>query len=137
MKSKNLIIILIALLIVLASFYFFGLNEKKGNKTETEKGGINGFVMMGPICPVQREGDDNCNDKPVKANIIIKDKKENVIKNIESRDDGSFSVNLSPGNYAIYADSSGNVLGKAKSEYVTVEDGKYAEVIVRIDTGIR
>ena len=137
MKNNNLIIVLIALLIVLISAYFIVSPEKNRNNVQTEEGGIKGFVMKGPICPVQREGDDSCNDKPVRASIIIKDKKENIVKNIETRDDGSFSVSLSPGNYAIYADSSGNALGGAKSEYVTVEEGKYAEVTVRIDTGIR
>lgn len=99
--------------------------------------GIKGFVMMGPVCPVQRAGDDSCNDKPVKTNIVIKDKKEDVVKSFETVEDGSFSVSLSPGNYVIYADSGNNALGGSKPEYVTVEEGKFAEVTIRIDTGIR
>lgn len=137
MKSKNLIIVLIALLIVLGAVYFFASSEKIRNDDTSAKNGIKGFVMTGPICPVQREGDDSCNDKPVKASIVIKDKKEDVIKNIETLDDGSFSVNLSPGNYVIYTDSGGNGLGGSKPEYVTVEDGKFVEVTIMIDTGIR
>ena len=111
--------------------------EKKEENGTSGKNGIKGFVMMGPICPVQREGDDSCDDKPVQASIVIKDKKEDVIKNIETLDDGSFSVNLSPGNYVIYTDSGGNGLGGSKPEYVTVEEGKFTEVTINIDTGIR
>lgn len=99
--------------------------------------GIKGFVMTGPTCPVQRAGDDSCNDRPVKTSIVIKDKREDVIKSFETLEDGSFSVNLSPGNYVIYADSGNSALGGSKPEYVTVEEGKFAEVTIRIDTGIR
>lgn len=101
------------------------------------KSGIRGFVTIGPICPVQRVGDDSCNDKPVKTNVVIKDKTEDVVKSFETLDDGSFSVNLSPGNYVIYADYGGSGVGGAKPEYVTVEEGKFSEVTIRIDTGIR
>lgn len=111
--------------------------EKTEEGGMSGKSGIRGFVMTGPICPVQREGDDSCNDKPVQANIVIKDKKEDVIKNIETLEDGSFSVNLSPGNYVIYTDSGSNGPGGSKPEYVTVEEGKFAEVTINIDTGIR
>lgn len=103
----------------------------------SESAGIKGFVVIGPICPVQRAGDDSCNDKPVKTNIVIKDKKKDVIKSFETLEDGSFLVDLSPGNYVIYADSGNNTLGGSKPEYVTVEDGKFSEVTIRIDTGIR
>lgn len=137
MKSKNLITILIALFIVLGVAHFFASLEKTRNDAASKAGGINGVVTAGPVCPVQRAGDASCGDKPVRANIIVKNKKDDVVKNIESREDGSFSVRLSPGNYIIYNDINGRGLMGAKPEFVTVEDGKSAEVTIRIDTGIR
>ena len=111
--------------------------EKIEENGMSENSGIKGYVTIGPICPVLRMGDDKCNDKPVpiKVNIIIKDKEENVIKNVKTMEDGSFSASLFPGNYVIYIDSGG--IRGSKPEYVTVEDGKFAEVTIRIDTGIR
>lgn len=108
-----------------------------GKNNEMGNSGIKGFVKMGPICPVQKPGDKNCEDTPVKTDITIKDKKENEIKSFKTSDDGSFSVSLSPGNYVIYANPDVNVLGTLKPEYVTVEEGKLSEVTIRIDTGIR
>ena len=137
MKSKNLVIVLIGLLVFIIAAYFFALPDKERTATQSVGSGINGFVMMGPICPVQREGDDTCNDKAIEANIVVKNKKEDVIKNIETLEDGSFSVELPPGQYVIYTNSGNNGLGGSKPEYVTVEDGKFSDVTIRIDTGIR
>lgn len=136
MKSKNLIIVLVVLLIVLGIIYFFASLDRGGRNSASAAEGINGYVVTGPICPVQKEGDASCDDKPVRANIIVKNKKDDVIKNIETLDDGSFSVHLSPGNYIIYNNSSGG-LTNSKPEYVTVGAGNFAEVKIRIDAGIR
>lgn len=136
MKSKNLIIVLVVLLIVLSVIYLFASLGKGGRNSASAAEGINGYVVTGPVCPVPKEGDESCDDKPVRANIIVKNKEDNVIKNIETLDDGSFSVQLSPGKYIIYNDSGGGLKG-SKPEYVTVGAGNFAEVKIRIDTGIR
>ena len=60
--------------------------------------GINGYVVTDPVCPVQMEENASCDDKPIKANIVVKNKEDNVTQNTETLDDGSFSVHLSPGN---------------------------------------
>lgn len=98
--------------------------------------GIKGAVTIGPACPVQRVEDKNCDDKPFQASFVIKDKKEDVLKRFESSQDGNFSVEVSPGNYVIYVDY-GNSLSQSKPEYVTVEERKFTDVIIRVDSGVR
>lgn len=137
MKSRNLIIVLFLSLAILIAVYFFSSLNKTEDEGLLTKNGIKGIVVASPICPVQKEGDDSCNDKPVEANIIVKNKKKNTMKTLETLDDGSFSVNLSPGNYVIYTDPDGNGIRQSKPEYIKVEEGKFADVTVRIDTGIR
>ena len=77
-----------------------------------------------------------CDDKPFQASFVIKDKKEDVLKRFESSQDGNFSVEVSPGNYVIYVDY-GNSLSQSKPEYVTVEERKFTDVIIRVDSGVR
>lgn len=141
MKSRNLIVVLIILLFVLGLIYFISSTERiRGTSGINTRGqsGIKGFVMTGPICPARRDGDTNCGDRPIKTDVIVKNKKNNAVKNIETLDDGSFSVNLSPGEYAIFADTGGKVSPESKMEYVTVEDGEFTDVAITIiDTGIR
>ena len=98
MKSKNLIIVLIALFIVLGIIYFFASLDKGGGNSVSAAEGINGYVVTDPVCPVQMEENASCDDKPIKANIVVKNKEDNVTQNTETLDDGSFSVHLSPGN---------------------------------------
>jgi len=33
--------------------------------------GVMGTVLLGPVCPVMREGDESCNDKPYATEILV------------------------------------------------------------------
>lgn len=135
MKSRNLIIVLIIMLFALGLVYFISSTKKIRETSGIDasgQSGIKGFVMTGPICPTRRDGNTNCGDRPIKTDVIVKNKKNNAVKSIETLDDGSFSVELSPGEYAIFADSGGKDFSESKTEYVTVEDGKFTDVAITI-----
>src|SRR3989344_3368899 len=124
MKSKNLSILLVLSFFVLIGVYFFALLGETKNENMLQKNGIKGVVVASPICPVQRVGDESCDAKPVEANIIVKSKNKRTMKTVETFKDGSFLVNLSPGNYVIYTDPDGGGIGHSKPKYIKVEEGK-------------
>ena len=96
--------------------------------------GITGMVTLGPISPVQREGEPN--DKPYSATIIIKDHAGAIVTQVQSGADGRFTVNLPPGTYTLEP-VNGNPLPRAGTQDVTIQPHTFAEVTISYDTGIR
>ena len=86
-------------------------------------------------CPAGTEDEDGgCNTERVKANIIVKNKRDEIIQEIETSDDGSFSLELKPGKYVIYSDSGGLGQDEFELEYVTVENGSLANITINVNT---
>jgi len=108
--------------------------------------GIDGQVVLGPTCPVQREGDPQCGAKPVAAAEV-------VIRTLGHRDrsappaegpevartssdaDGRFRVDLPPGDYTLETTMADG--RQCKPLDVTVPSGGRADATVLCDTGIR
>ena len=99
-KVKNLIVVLFALLSILGLIFLISLSTNNTDEGEASIGtGIEGFVMNVSECPAGTEDEDGgCNTERVKANIIVKNKRDEIIQEIETSDDGSFSLELKPGN---------------------------------------
>lgn len=97
--------------------------------------GIDGLVLLGPQCPVQTL-DDPCPDLPYRAWLVIRRKGGDTVTRLRSDEEGKFRVGLRPGTYIIDPES-GNPLPFASSQEVVVERGRYQEVLVQYDTGIR
>jgi hypothetical protein len=97
--------------------------------------GIEGLVLLGPQCPVQTL-DDPCPDLPYQAWLMIRRKGGDLVTRIRSDEEGKFRVGLPPGIYTLDPES-GNPFPIASSQDVVVEKGRYAEVLVQYDTGIR
>lgn len=135
-KVKNLIVVLFALLSILGLIFLISLSTNNTDEGEASIGtGIEGFVMNVSECPAGTQDEDGgCNAKRVKANIIIKNKREEIIQEIETSDDGSFSLELKPGKYAIYSDSGGLGQDEFELEYVTVENGSLANITINVNT---
>ena len=99
--------------------------------------GISGKVMIGPTCPVVRpDMADQCKDKPHQANVIVKDSQGKEITRFSSDANGEFKVALKPGTYHLDPQSP-NMLPRGKPQDVVVEDGKYTDILISYDSGIR
>lgn len=101
--------------------------------------GIQGLVLLGPVCPVQRiPPDPNCADRPYQTNLAVTTLEGKVIANFSSNLSGNFKVNMAPGQYVIrYADITKKYPICGTSDVVSVEKGKFTEAYVYCDTGIR
>jgi hypothetical protein len=97
--------------------------------------GIDGLVLLGPMCPVQPL-DDSCPDQPYQALIGVRSATGELVTRVRSGEDGRFRVGLEPGAYVIEPES-GKPFPVAGPQNVVVEAGRYTEVLVSYDTGIR
>ena len=109
----------------------------EGNRVPGDgSSGIEGTVLVGPQCPVVREGED-CPDRPLAAKIEVK-AGERLVARFSSDAQGKFRVPLAPGAYSLVPEgSSGNVLPRGIPQDVTVTAGQFAPVSIQYDSGIR
>jgi hypothetical protein len=99
--------------------------------------GIRGRVVAGPQCPVEQVGSP-CPNKPVSAELNVKDQGGHVVTMVKSGDDGRFEVGLEPGTYLLEPARTPNspfFIGKPVT--VRVQPNRFAAVTVVLDTGIR
>ncbi|MCR4283955.1 MAG: hypothetical protein NUV64_01375 [Parcubacteria group bacterium] len=99
--------------------------------------GVVGKVLLGPICPVVREGDDSCNDKLYAVIInVFSTGNDNFFSSIESDKDGNYKVMLPPGDYVLIP-KSGKMFPRCSEQAVTIKPSVLSEVNLSCDTGIR
>ena len=100
--------------------------------------GIEGTVLRGPICPVERE-DEPCPDEPFSAFFHVFDLEWNGIAKFHSTEEGWFHIALPPGDYVIEPDESAPLMPPpaAHRVVVTVPESGFATVTLSFDTGIR
>src|SRR2546422_10653712 len=71
--------------------------------------GIEGQILLGPTCPVEREGMP-C-ERPYKATVVVWNAaRTQKVLTFSSDDEGRFRVSLAPGDYYLDPQSSGEVL---------------------------
>lgn len=111
--------------------------SREMNVGPPESSGIEGYVFIGPTCPVVMEGAD-CDDKPYGARLIILDaeKRTRLREVVPDGPTGRFRIPLFPGHYVIVPES-GDPLPFAPEQSVTVVDGEFTQVTVVYDNGIR
>jgi len=97
--------------------------------------GIDGIVLLGPLCPVQSDTDP-CPDRPYVARIEVRSLGGTRVTTVRSGEDGRFRVGLRPGGYILDPES-GDPFPTAGEQEVEVVEGEYTEVTVAFDTGIR
>ncbi len=97
--------------------------------------GIEGQVLIGPMCPVQRV-DTPCPDKPYQANISVLDQNGTLVLSFQTDDQGRFRVALDPGTYTLRPDA-GIGIAHAEAQDVTVQAGAFTPVQITYDSGIR
>lgn len=97
--------------------------------------GIDGIVLLGPQCPVASQ-EDSCPDLPYQAWIVLRRSDGCRVTRVRSDENGRFRVGLRPGSYVLDPQS-GSPFPVAAEQEVVVEAGRYTEVLVSFDTGIR
>ncbi len=99
---------------------------------------LEGTVTLGPTCPVIRDNDPACADKPYIAPLSLRDGSGQTIVRFASDAAGHFSVAAKPGSYTLVPQTPGGVaLPRASVQTVALADGVTTQVSVQYDTGIR
>jgi len=97
--------------------------------------GVEGQVLIGPLCPVVQEGQE-CPDQPYQAVLTVNNLKGEKIAQIQTDAAGRFKIPLEPGEYILHPESP-NVMPFASEQTFTVEAGKFTQIAVNYDSGIR
>ncbi len=98
--------------------------------------GIQGKVLLGPMCPVQQAGSP-CPDKPIKADIAVTASEGKTVASGRSDESGTYRISLPPGSYTVTANRPGSALGSGKPVMVEVPAGTYVHLNLLVDSGIR
>ena len=107
-----------------------------GCTKEDLNSGLYGNITLGPINPVEREGEEN--DRSYQATISIKNQSgTREIGRFTSGEDGRFKVFLKPGTYLVDPLPGDSGFPFAKPQLVTIEQDKFTEINIMYDTGIR
>jgi len=104
------------------------------NPTPTDSG-VEGQVLIGPMCPVVQVGQE-CPDQPYQATLTVNSPTGERIVQVQTEKDGTFKIPLAPGEYILHPESP-NVMPFASEQPFVVEEGKFTQVTVNYDSGIR
>ena len=97
--------------------------------------GIEGQVLLGPMCPVVEQGQE-CPYQPYQATLTVTSLNGIQIAQFQSDAQGRFQVSLVPGEYILHPESP-NGLPFAGDQSFLVENGSYTQITVHYDSGIR
>ncbi|HEY4493651.1 MAG TPA: GDYXXLXY domain-containing protein [Candidatus Paceibacterota bacterium] len=111
-------------------------------KTPTTNSGVKGIVLLGPICPVMREGDSSCDDNLYQTTIGIREvNSRNPMAAITNDTRGYFEVSLPSGVYIFEPvprkASPDSPFPFCAEQTVVVNEGSFTDVVLHCDTGIR
>lgn len=170
MKKLILIFVLIFIIFagVASAYYFYNLNLPANNRVactmeaklcpdgsyvgrtgpnceftacpEVKTSGINGTVLLGPMCPVERiPPDPKCDDRPYKTDLVAKSPDgTQIFQQFSSDENGKFSIILSPGEYIISSAENANIFSHCTSNRtIKVVANQYVLADISCDTGIR
>ena len=101
----------------------------------TSTSGIDGQVTLSPTCPGPQRVGQVC-ERPYQATISVLDGQGRVVTQIQSGADGRFHLPLPPGSYTLHPESP-SMLPRAADQVVTVSAGRFTQVTIQYDTGLR
>jgi len=103
--------------------------------------GIDGKVVSGPTCPVERmPPDPGCTPRPLAATLRVHPAgKRAPVETVHSESNGRFSLRLAPGLYVVRPQSRrGSAFPRpASPRRVRVRAGRFTYITITYDTGIR
>lgn len=113
-------------------------SQNGSTPTPNAPSGIRGTVFLGPTCPGPVDPDATAEPcvTPYSAQLAILNSEGKVVARATSAADGTFAVDLPPGDYTV-APQNGDPVPTAPSQPVSVEPGEYTEIQINYDTGIR
>ena len=97
--------------------------------------GVEGQVFIGPTCPVAQAGQD-CSDKPYQATLTVNSPNGRKIAQVQTDEQGRFKIPLAPGEYILHPESP-NVMPFASEQTFVVAAGRFTQITVNYDSGIR
>lgn len=115
--------------------YILLLTACASSATNTTTSGIEGQVLIGPMCPVVQEGVP-CPDKPYEATITVLDENRNKVAQFQSDEQGNFKIGLKPDTYVLVPESPDGFT-RAGEQTVAVIEGQFIRVTIMYDSGIR
>lgn len=101
----------------------------------TATSGLEGAVLIGPMCPVVQAGTP-CPDQPYPATLVVEDANGKAVTRFQSDAQGQFRVNLQPGRYTLVPQSPDGFT-HAPAQAVSVNANSYTRVTITYDSGIR
>ena len=106
--------------------------------TATSEGTVDGLVVAGPSCPVER-AEDPCPPKPVPNRlVVIETPGGTVVARVTTDQKGHFTVRLAPGTYDLQVPPGSSPYPvQHTGQQVTVVAGQTVQVQVMLDSGIR
>lgn len=113
---------------------FILLAACSAQSTPTDSG-VEGQVFIGPMCPVVQEGQE-CPDQPYQATLTVLSLTGREIVQVQTDEQGRFKIPLAPGEYILHPESP-NMIPFASEQTVVVAAGKFTQMIVNYDSGIR
>lgn len=139
MNKKNIFIgSIIIVIIALLYFWFMNPYGKSNTGDEENNGYAVGHINIGPICPVQREGEPCPIPTEAYASrevIIYKMDGKTILKKARLDSGGDYKVALKPGNYLIQINPAG--IGEGEKKEVVIKQSQTEIIDFDIDTGIR
>jgi hypothetical protein len=97
--------------------------------------GIEGQVLMGPMCPVAQQG-QGCPDQPYQATITVNSPNGGTILQFQTDGGGHFKIPLAPGEYTLHPESP-NGIPFAADQSIVVGASQYTQIVIKYDSGIR
>ena len=97
--------------------------------------GIEGQVLIGPMCPVVQVGQE-CPDQPYQATLTVNSPNGGKIVQVQVDAQGRFKIPLAPGDYILHPESP-NGIPSASEQSFRVEAGRFTQIVVNYDSGIR
>ena len=137
MKNFLASVVLVVVLLVGGIYYFVVKDGKSNSPAGLATVTVNGYVHIGPTCPVVQIGrEEERQDKPYAVSIEVHYPNERLYKIIKSSAAGTFSIALPVGEY-ILRPQVANVLPACEEERIVVVKGKTLNVDISCDSGIR
>jgi hypothetical protein len=104
----------------------------------TGPSGIAGKALAGPVCPVVRANDPNCDPRPVPNTVVVVRSPDGAeVARVRTDAAGAFQVALPPGSYTVGGDQTAGFPIPPAPVAVTVVASALTEVQLLFDTGIR
>jgi hypothetical protein len=95
--------------------------------------GIAGVVLVGPECRRPTEASPCL--VPYQARLVILDPDGRIVGDVTSGPDGTFRIELPPGDYVVQPSPGGDPYPRAEARSVTVVSGEMSEVEIDYERG--